>query len=337
MSRPSTRPCLVLALVLGACTSPGTDHEVVKIAVVQDLSAPDADEHAQPALQAIELAVAQTAPDLEIEVVDVSEGPGAVEEIASDPSIVAAIVAPGADGAALAEAGVPTLSVSTAGPTPSSGAWRRLVAPIGSVADAIVGALGGKPTCILSEAPPPDELAGLLTEWLGAPSATLPPEEAAAFARSHACDSVAWAGSPDAGLELAGLLLGVPIVGGDRLLDPDFVGGAGLSAEGTLAACACVDVSTSTDPAALRFIQDYQAEFGTAPGPYAVEAWDATRVVLEALAAGGDRDAVAGALHGSSGVNGLVTTYGFDPAGELDDPGAAVGLSELRSGRWVRL
>src|SRR3989304_2294690 len=51
------------------------------------------------------------------------------------------------------------------------------------------------------------------------------------------------------------------------------------------AACPCPDVSTSTDPAVIRFIQDYQAEFGSPPGPYAAEAWDAARALLAALTA----------------------------------------------------
>jgi ABC-type branched-subunit amino acid transport system substrate-binding protein len=104
------------------------------------------------------------------------------------------------------------------------------------------------------------------------PRAALPVAQAAPFVGANGCDVVAWAGSPDPGAELAQALPGeVALVGGDRLLDPDFLDDGGVAAEGSRAICACAGVSTSTDPEAMRFIQDYQSEFGTAPGPYAVE------------------------------------------------------------------
>jgi branched-chain amino acid transport system substrate-binding protein len=131
------------------------------------------------------------------------------------------------------------------------------------------------------------------------------------------------------------LVPGARLVGGDRLLDPDFRDDVGAAGEGAVAACACVDVSTSLDPAVLRFMQDYQAEFGTAPGPYAVEAWDAAMALLPQLAAGADRARIVETIGSLSTLEGLVSTYGFTRAGELIDPADAVGLVELRSGRWV--
>jgi len=151
------------------------------------------------------------------------------------------------------------------------------------------------------------------------------------------CDAVAWAGSPDPGAELAQRLpAAVAIVGGDRLLDPDFLD-AGSAAEGARAGCACTDLSTSTDPAVLGFIQDYQSEFGTAPGPFAVEAWDAAGVILSALSGGSGREVVAAALRDLEVFEGLGTTYRLATTGELAHPEDGVGVSELRAGRWVRL
>jgi branched-chain amino acid transport system substrate-binding protein len=328
-------------LISAACaaSAPGTDDNV-RIAFVQDLSAPDADEHVQPARQAAELAVAMHAPEgtpVELVTFDLPEEPSAIEEISSDPSFVAAIVGPGADGSALAEAGVPTVSVSTAGPTPADGSWRRFVAPIDVVAEAVAAELAGFEPCVLSEEPPPDALASLLTDRLGEPAATLDPAEAPPFAEANGCDAVAWAGSPDPGAELARALPdGVAILGGDRLLDPDFLD-AGSAAEGARAACACADLSLSTDPEAMRFIQDYQSEFGTAPGPYAVEAWDAAKVILSALSGGSGREVVAAALRDLEVFEGLGTTYRLAATGELAHPEDGVGVSELRAGRWVRL
>lgn len=339
MSRHITFALLALPLVAAACASstPGAD-EGVKIAFIQDLSAPDADEHVQPALQAAELAVAMRAPgDLEVTLVpfDLAEDPSAAEEIASDPAYVAAIVGPGADGSQVAEEGVPTVSVSTAGPTPSHGAWRRFVAPMDGLADVIAGGFDADQTCLLSEDPPPDALAGLLAERLGIPGAAVGPEQGAAIVAARDCDVVAWAGSPDPGAELARALGGgTGFQGGDRLLDPDFAG-AGPWTDGARAVCACVDISTSIESEAMRLVQDYQSEFGTAPGPYAVEAWDAARALLAALDRGQRRQDVAGTLRALGAFEGLAGAYGFAADGELAD--TSVGEFELAAGRWVVL
>jgi branched-chain amino acid transport system substrate-binding protein len=321
-----------LAILASTCTGT-SDEPTPTVVFVQDLSAPDAEEHAQPAREAVELAFAEGAPDVELEVIDVAEDPDAIDELSSDPSVVAAVVAPGADGSTVANAGVPTLSVSTAGPTPTDGAWRRFVAPMSELADAIAAEIGSGPACVLSDEPAPDELGNMLAERLGAPVTATDPEEAAAFAREAGCDVVAWAGSPDAAVELADVLPGVRIVGGDRLLDRDFRADVGPEEEGTFAACACVDVSTSLDPAVLRFFQDYQSEFGTAPGAYAVEAWDAANALVTAMSGGTDRAGIAEAVGSLSSLEGLVSTYGFEASGERVDP--AVLVYELRAGRWV--
>ena len=88
----------------------------------------------------------------------------------------------------------------------------------------------------------------------------------------------------------------VAFVGGDRLLDPDFLSTAGTAADGAFALCACANVSTSTDLAARRFIQNYQSEHGVAPGAYAVEGWDAAHLILRAAGDRGDHARVGGSF-----------------------------------------
>ena len=337
MRRLAAAAFLVATLLL-SCTS-GEEEPPLRIAFVQDLSAPDADEHVQSALQAAELAVAMQATEgapVELVPFDLAEEPSAIDEIGSDPSFLAAIVGPGADGSAVAEAGVPTVSVSTAGPTPADGSWRRFVAPIDVLADVVAAALAGSEPCVLSEEPAPDGLAGLLTDRLGEPAATLDPAEAPSFVEASGCDAVAWAGSPDPGAELARALPdGIALVGGDRLLDPDFLD-AGSAADGARAACSCVDLSTSTDPETMRFIQDYQSEYGLPPGPYAVEAWDAAHAVLLALQGSEPtRDDARDWLGQVTRFEGLAADYAFDPTGELVVPYAFARLSRVAGGRWL--
>jgi branched-chain amino acid transport system substrate-binding protein len=319
---------LVATALLAACAA-GAEGPTRRIAFVQDLTAADAEEHAQQALQAAELAVAVHGRGAELVWFDLAADPDAVAAIVSDPTFVGAIVGPGADGAALAEAGVPTVSVSTEGTGPERGPWRRLVAPITLVADRVADALEGTEPCVLADAPPPDALAGLLAERLDVEVRTVDPGTPGA----DGCEVVAWAGSPDGAVELASSIpASVGLVGGDRLLDPDFRDDVWPRGEGTLAVCACADVSTSIDPEVLRFVQDYQAEFGTAPGPYAVEAWDAARLLLE-LSADAGRGDVARALGEIERLDGLVQTYRFAASGERIGP--PVVLLVLRAGRWV--
>jgi branched-chain amino acid transport system substrate-binding protein len=333
MSRRSTALVIVgVSILVTTSCSGAVEDDRVRIAFIQDLSAPDADEHVQPALQAAELAVAMHDPGgVELVVLDLAEDPGAIDQVAADPSMAAAIVGPGADGSMLAEAGVPTVSVSTAGATPSEGAWRRFVAPMPLLADVIADRVRGREPCVVSDDPPPDDLAALLAERLGVAVTTTEPD-APGTALRPACGIVTWAGSPDPAVELVRSAPGHGMVGGDRLLDPDFRDDVGAAGEGTIAVCACVDVTTPLDPAISRFIQDYQSEFGTAPGPYAVEAWDATRWILDLLGPGTSRPEVASALAGLEMTTGLAGPYAFDAGGERRD--APTQVFELESGRW---
>jgi hypothetical protein len=99
-----------------------------------------------------------------------------------------------------------------------------------------------------------------------------------------------------------------------------------------------VDVSTSTDLAAQRFIQDYQSEFGLPPGPYAVEGWDAARMLVAAFRAGAvTRETVRTALEVSTAFDGLARIYRSDLGGDLAEPAATLRLSQVEGGRWLEL
>jgi branched-chain amino acid transport system substrate-binding protein len=128
----------------------------------------------------------------------------------------------------------------------------------------------------------------------------------------------------------------VTFVGGDRLLDPDFLSGVGSEGEGSFALCACSTVSTSTDLAARRFIQDYQSQHGVAPGAYAVESWDAAHLILRALDAGEtSRTRVAAALDDVTQIQGLEGTHRLGTNGEPVDPRSLLQLYAVRGGRWI--
>jgi len=346
---------VTLVTLLAACEAaapvstevPASPSRAIKVAFVRDLSVPD-DEHALPALQAARLAfetatlLDPTAAAVELEEFDLQQGTVELDEIDADPSYVGVIVAPGVDGdAAALDVDLPVVSLSGLGAGDGRQAWIRMVAPLVTVADALAARLRRSSACIFSESPPPDPLFGLLRERLpGATAQGVEPADAADAAHRAGCDTVIWAGGPDAGGEAApGIrLAGLAFIGGDRLLDPDFLSTAGSAAEGSFALCACANVSTSTELAARRFIQDYQSEHGVAPGAYAVEGWDAAHVILRALRdSGTSRSEVGSWLDVVAAHDGLSRVYRFGTDGELVQPGSAVRIYRLVGGRWVAI
>ena len=339
-------------LALAACETSApalpeqpTGSEFLKVAFVKDLSVPDADEHALPAVQAARLAFETASandPDrtpVELQEFDLRD-PADLEVIEADPAYVGVMVAPGVDEeAAPLDDDLPVVSLSGLGAGAGRRAWIRMVAPLTTVADALSARMRRSDPCVLSEDPPPDPLFDMLAERL--PNATaeaIDPSSAADVAADAGCTTVIWAGGPDGGATAARLLrpAGVTFVGGDRLLDPDFLSGVGSEGEGSFALCACSTVSASTDLAARRFIQDYQSQHGVAPGAYAVEAWDAAHLILRALDAGEtSRTQVAAALDDATEIRGLEGTRRLGADGEPVDPRSLLRLYAVRGGRWV--
>jgi len=346
---------IAVATLLAACETaapaspagPGSPTPVVKVAFLRDLSMPDADEHSLPASQAIRLAFETamlqdpSSVPVELEEFDVAQDAADLESIDADPSYVGVIVAPGVNGDD-AELGtdLPVLSLSGLGAGDGRRAWVRMVAPLATTADTLAGRLRRSSACVLAEDPPPDPLYGLLSKALpGATARTVDPSAAAAVAGEAGCDVVIWAGGPNAGAEAVRALqrLDVAFIGGDRLLDPDFLSTAGSAAEGAVALCACANVSTSTELAARRFIQDYQSEHGVAPGAFAVEGWDAAHLILRAAGDRGiTRALVARSLGGLATFDGLEGTRRFRADGEPLEPRALLRLYRVEGGRWVR-
>jgi hypothetical protein len=251
------RPLVTISLLAAACTTsapasqgpspsvsrattPGTSAspsplEQVNVAFVRDNSVPDADEHALPALQGAQLAFQTGAladPDaafIRLALVDVGEDPSALEAVAADPSFVAVIVAPGV-GVDVPE-GVPVVSLS--GLVPASDAGARLVPPTATTARTLARTVRNGP-CILSEDPPPDPLGALVATRSGEHAHTIDVDEVSAAVSERGCGTVVWTGGPDGAADVAVALEGtdVRLVGGDRLLDFDFLAEAGASGEG---------------------------------------------------------------------------------------------------------
>jgi ABC-type branched-subunit amino acid transport system substrate-binding protein len=340
--------------------SPSAPAEVA-VAFLQDLSAEGAAERIQPAFQAIELAFSTAAlvPDagpvvdlVPFDTAGTSEGgDGAAAEIAGDPRFVAAIAAPQLPGQAelaadLAAAGVSLLSLSARATVDGapSGTWFRFVAPVRDQAVALAEAassIGAARKGICVVAGPADGTVYARAVRRAVPLELTVIEVAnAGDALAAGCGVVLLTGGAEeaAGLArgLAGDDEGAPlIVGGPGLREPAFIERAGSAAEGAVSVCSCADVATSLDLAAQRFIQDYQFEFGSSPGSYAVEAWDAAHVLVRAFREGvRSRADLVSALVGLEALDGLGGRYVFED-GELAAPGSAIRRYRVEGGRWV--
>jgi len=355
VASPSANPALVSPSPL----------DTLKVAYVQDLEPGQALDTTLPPLQAIELAFAtsaasgETPTPIEVVAFDTQGDPMAigevVAEIAADPSFVAAFAAPNLGGVGtlvelMGPEGVPVLSLSARDPVEAAapGTFFRFVAPLAVQASSLADGVSafGRPdgeVCLVLPLAGETRFSNVVREGLspdlrvfdeenaGGEVPAVPPAE---------CGTVIWTGDGVGGAELAVSLEDDPapspiLIGGPGLREPDFLGEAGTAAEGAVAFCSCADVSTSLGLGAQRFIQDYQSEFGTPPGPYAVEAWDAAHMLIEELDGGGPPgEGLIARLASTPRFDGLGRAYAFT-GGELTQPEDAVLVYRVEGGRWT--
>ncbi|MFE1442323.1 bifunctional serine/threonine-protein kinase/ABC transporter substrate-binding protein [Streptomyces sp. NPDC058739] len=152
-------------------------------------------------------------------------------------------------------------------------------------------------------------------------------------------DSVYYSGTPQRAADMARFLRARRF-DGPRFLDPcsageAFLEAAGEAAEGWQAVLSCSDPGAR---AARPFAAAYQRRYRARPGPWAVETYDAVRLVVDrltALAGPGarrpSRDALSEAL-GEAKYQGLAGTYSFNERGWLNAEN--VYLYQVRDGRF---
>jgi branched-chain amino acid transport system substrate-binding protein len=102
---------------------------------------------------------------------------------------------------------------------------------------------------------------------------------------------------------------------GDGSEDPNFVGDAGGAAEGAFLSCACADTASNAN--AQAFNSAYRAAFGTPPGLYSAEAYDATNFLLTAVKSGATTPAAINNYLASNNYTGITKTIKFQPDGNL--------------------
>ena len=369
----------VVLTVLTACSPTDAGQEPdVKIAYFQDLSVPASLDLVSPSFLALDTVMQRVVVDSEglvVEAVQLDTGGDvatAVEmarEVAADPAFVLAVIAPFWQeppevAHILAEAGVPTISLSpesaspwrsvTAPPGDPSELWRRFVPDRDTEAALLAGIVGlGQPgdatqsVCLLTDGSDHGSaLVAGIADRLGArPSTIIDGGDAIAAVgevASSDCGVVVWGGFPLGAQAFAEAMAEHDSASGSPI---DLAGGAmkaivpQLNAGGNAAvvasvSCACADVSLELDLASRQFVNAYQSEHGLAPGVYAVEAWDAGHMVADALTSGDTtREEMRATFRALTAYRGIARRYEFDEAGELI--GAHGGLFMAAGTRWL--
>ena len=305
---------------------------------IQDGSVPDARSIVSPAVLALALALEGTGLSM---VVDDTQGDGAravaiAEAVAADQRVVAVVVAPftrlpteARDG--LLRSGVPILSLSElVGPPDRRGApFLTFVGSVRREAEALVGLAGAHRVCLAGDGSPPSAVLAAAVRR-AAPRA---PRRVSLDAIAG-CASLIWTGSEPAVDALIGAIRRTALVLGDAGRTDAAIRRTGGVDDPIVAACPCADVSTSARPAAQRFVHDYQAATGLDAGPYAVEGFDAGRILRSRLG-GADRAVAASVIGGLAAFRGLAADYRW-VGGSLQHPAVrsyrAVGVRWLSTG-----
>lgn len=148
---------------------------------------------------------------------------------------------------------------------------------------------------------------------------------------------VFFAGAADAATHLATGLRAAGFAGKFLVGGPGVVGFVGLSGapatEGTYLACGCAE--TDQNPDAQAFNAAYLAQFGSGPGPYAAEAYDATNAILQAIKSGDITPAAVNGFLASVDYTGITRTVRFVPDG--DWVGSTTYLYKVESGQRVQI
>jgi cystine transport system substrate-binding protein len=343
-----------------------SDPLAVKVAFFHDGSIESPNTHGLPGFLGMNLAFSQaieegsTAVAPELVSFDTGGNPGSAAamaaEVAADPTYVAAVAGPywqdtAGVGEQLGAAGIPVLSLSVLAGSPGE-TWFPVVAGARRQATTLAGYVRGirgtGGSCLAGDDTPYSRsMTDLLNRSLrGAllATVTLDPAgdaaQAAATIERSGCSAVLWTGYGIGAGELRNALTlsgaaDVLMVGADAMKDDDYLDLSGSASDGTVVACSCVDLSTSTDEAAQRFVHDYQADYSTPPGNFAAEGWDAGGMLLRAFMAGDTTASeVLRELRTAPPFEGLATTYDLS-SGPSSMSRLRVSLYRAEAGLWV--
>ncbi len=300
----------------------------------------------EPIINGAQLAIDQYNEDADCEVayeqIDSQGSPDQAPSLATEASgddAVVGIIGPAfsgesaAAGPIFAEAGLPTISPSATNPALAENGWATFHRVLGNdatqgpaAATYIQDTVGAKAVFVMDDASEYGAgLAGIVQDNLGdlvVDTDTIQAGQTDFSAsvtkvRSSKADTVFFGGYYAEAALIARQLRDSGFEGtfvvADGVKDPGFLEGAGKAAEGTIITCPCIPAE---DPAVAEFAADYEEAFGSAPGTYAAEAYDAANIFLDGIAEGIDNREDMLAFVNDYDSPGVTKQLSFDENGE---------------------
>ena len=128
--------------------------------------------------------------------------------------------------------------------------------------------------------------------------------------------------------------LDIPLVGGDGIVDGEYLKVAGPDAAGSYGSVAAVNVETLDE--AKQFIADYKAAgFKEEMGAYSGPGYETASIAIDAMKRAGkkDREAICQALRETKDFKGVLGTTTFDENG--DTTNKVISFYEAKDGKWT--
>ena len=120
-------------------------------------------------------------------------------------------------------------------------------------------------------------------------------------------------------------------VGGDGLYGADFPVAAGDQAEGAVVTCPCLPA----DKAKGTFAADFKTKFGTDPGAYSAEGFDAANVILDAFKAGKTTRKDVLDFVNAYDKEGITKQIKFDEKGDIEKDKVVIWTYKIVGGALV--
>jgi branched-chain amino acid transport system substrate-binding protein len=139
-------------------------------------------------------------------------------------------------------------------------------------------------------------------------------------------------GIPVARKQMKAAGLDIPLLGGDGIINDEYLKTGGADAEGSYGTLAAVNATTL--PEAKQFLADYKAAFNAEVGSYSANAYEATNIAIAAIKTAGkkDREAVRAALAATKDFKGVIGTTTFDENG--DTTNRWISIYQVKGGKW---
>jgi ABC-type branched-subunit amino acid transport system substrate-binding protein len=349
MGEGGVRGPVWVAVVIGIFSMAACEDEAPpagpRIAVIQDGSFPDARSVVSPGVLGLQTAVDEAGAEVLVLDTDGGDGVEAAQEAAVDTSVVATVIAPFTHmsetaSAVLGEAGMPVLSLSSVSDRASGVTWRSVVAPAADEARTLAeraSVLAPEGTvCTAGEGTAWSEAlrAALLTELGDVPVREVGGSPAEAGSAGTGCAVAVWTGSAEGGAAFRSALDGaIPLLVASSARTAGYLEMLGPLDDEQLGVCPCEDVTTTPDPSRQGFVHTFQEATGLDPGPFAIEGYDAGRLLADLLDRATDRVGLAAGLAATTHYVGLGGSYRWTPGGDLRAP--RVRMYEASGVRWL--